>query len=498
MVTVTKNGTDHVKSLRDGREVYIDGELVEDVTVHPAFRNAVQSAASLYDMQASPEFEQLLTYESPRTGERVNRAWQLPRSYEELADRRRALMKWQEPHLGFLGRSPDHVASCIAAMYMSAHIYDEVEPKYGAAVRDYYQYARDNDLYLTYTIVNPQTNKTQDFQDQDADLTLAIVDEDPEGITVRGAKMLATSGVMANEIFVSGVQPLKAGDERHAVSFAMPLSTKGIQNLSRRSYEASATSTFDNPVSSQLDEADGVIFFDDVKVPWERVFVNRNIALLEKQFHGTPVHVYQNYQCNIRLLVKLQFLGAIAHRMTEINSTTHFPQVKETLGQLAAEIGMVDALMHAMETKGHEYGEYFVPDAGLLYSSQVLTQQLYPKIIHTLRELSGGGVIMLPSSIKDYDNPIVADRIRRVQKSAVASPDERVKLFKLAWDVIGSEFASRHLQYEMFYNGASFVVRGNAYRTFDWAEGRTLLDGFLNSYGGPELSARQPELIIVK
>lgn len=482
---MTKNGSAHIASLRDGREVYIDGEKVDDVTTHSAFKNAVASSGDLYDMQASPEFEELLTFESPKTGERVNRAWQLPKSLAELQDRRAALLKWQEPHLGFLGRSPDHVASAISAMYMSAHMYDEIDPARGAAVRDYYEFARDNDVFLTYTIVNPQTNKMQATHEQDADLTLAVVDEDSEGITVRGAKMLATSGVMANELFVSGVQPLQKGDERHAVSFAMPMNAPGLRNISRRSYEASATSIFDNPVSSRLDETDGVIFFDDVKVPWDRVFINQDIDLLQKQFHGTPVHVYQNYQCNLRLLVKLKFLAAIAHRITEINSTTGFPQVKEQLGQLAAEVGMVEALIYGMEVKGRPYGEYFVPDPALLYSSQVLTQQLYPKVIHTLRELSGGGVIMLPSSEADYRNPIVAESIRKVQKSAVATPDERVKLFKLAWDVIGSEFASRHIQYEMFYNGAAFVVRGNAYRTFDWEDGRKLLDGFLDSYSGP-------------
>lgn len=481
---MTKNGSAHLASLRDGRSIYLDGQRVDDVTTHPAFQNVCKTAAALYDMQASPEFEKLLTYESPRTGERVNRAWELPRSYDELVSRREALQRWQEPHLGFLGRSPDHVASCIASMYMSADVYDQVDKRCGAAVRDYYEYARDNDLYLTYTIVNPQTDKTKPVSEQD-DLTLAVVDQDSEGITVRGAKMLATSGVVANEIFVSGVQPLQPGDERHAVSFAMPLSDSRILNLSRRSYEEMASSTFDHPLSSQFDEADGVIYFDDVKVPWERVFVNQDIDLLRKQFHGTPVHVYQNYQCNIRLLVKLQFLTALAHRITTVNSTTNFPQVKETLGQLAAEVGMVEALTNAMEVKGHAYGEYFVPDPALLYSSQVLTQQLYPKVIHTLRELSGGGVIMLPSSIKDYDNPLVADRIRRTQQSAAMSPDERVKVFKLAWDAIGTEFASRHLQYEMFYNGATFVVRGNAYRTYDWSVGDALLDGFLSSYEGP-------------
>lgn len=484
---MTKNGEQHRESLRDGRTVYIDGERVHDVTTHRAFKNSVDTAAGLYDMLASAEHGELLTYESPKTGDRVSRSWQLPKSYEELVSRREALMKWQEPHLGFLGRSPDHVASCIAAMYMSAHVYDEVDPARGAAVRDYYEFARDNDVFLTYTIVNPQTDKTKQVSDQ-PELTLAVVDQDAEGLTVRGAKMLATSGVMANEIFVSGVQPLAPGDERHAVSFALPLGTPGIINLSRRSYEAAADSVFDQPLSSRFDEPDGIIYFDDVKVPWERVFVNQDIALLRKQFHGTPVHVYQNYQCNIRLIVKLRFLGALAHRITTVNSTTDFPQVRETLGQLAAEIGMVEALTYAMESKGYQYGEYFVPDPALLYSSQVLTQQLYPKVIHTLRELVGGGVIMLPSSVKDYDDPKMADLIRRTQRSSAMSPDERVKLFKLAWDAIGTEFASRNLQYEMFYNGATFVVRGNAYRTFDWGIGSELLDTTLAGYPGPGLA----------
>ncbi|SFL23909.1 4-hydroxyphenylacetate 3-hydroxylase family protein [Geodermatophilus ruber] len=483
---MTKTGADHLNSLRDGREVYVDGKVVEDVTEHPAFRQSVGVAASLYDLHTDPVLGPQLTFESPKTGERVNRSWELPTSYEQLVGRRQALMKWQEPHLGFFGRSPDHVASCIAAMYMSAHVYDEYDPARGAAVRNYYEHCRDNDLYLTYTIINPQADKSKSVSEQaDPYLTLGVVDEDSEGITVRGAKMLATSGVMANEVFVSGVQPLQPGDERYAVSFAVPMNAKGLRILSRKSYEAAALSTFDNPLSSRLDETDSVLYFDDVKVPWERVFVNQDIGMLQRQFHGTPVHVYQNYQCNVRLLVKFQFLAAIAHRIAEINSTLGFPQVREQLGQLAAEVGSVDALLHAMEVKGYKYGEYFIPDPALLYSSQVLTQQLYPKVIQTLRELAGGGVIMLPSSADDYSNPMLADLIFKTQKSSVATPEERVKLFKLAWDAIGSEFASRHLQYEIFYNGATFVVRGNAYRTFDWGRGAELLDSYMKSYDLP-------------
>jgi 4-hydroxyphenylacetate 3-monooxygenase len=180
--------------------------------------------------------------------------------------------------------------------------------------------------------------------------------------------------------------------------------------------------------------------------------------------------------------VKLKFLLAIAHRTTQVNGTTNFPQVKELLGQLAAEVGMIDAFVEAMEAKGVYYGPYFVPDKHTLYSAQTIAQQLYPRFITSLRELAGGGVIMLPSSVQDFGNPEIGKLIGKTQQSPVANAEDRVKFFKLAWDAIGSEFASRHTQYEMFYAGAGFVVKSHSYRTYDWAKGDALLEEMLNSY----------------
>jgi len=290
---------------------------------------------------------------------------------------------------------------------------------------------------------------------------------------------------MANEVFVTCIQPLAPGDERHAVSFAVPMNIKGLRVLSRKSYEESAVSRFDNPLSSQFDENDAVLYFDDVKVPWERVFVNQNIEMTLKQFHGTPAHVYQNYQCQIRLLVKMRFLAGLAHRIAEANGIVAFPQVRDSLGQIAGEVGLVDGLLHGMEAKGQRAGAYFVPDRHLLYSAQTLTQQLYPKVITAIRDLAGGGLIMLPSSVADFDDPLLAGLIHKTQKSPVFTPQERVKFFKLAWDALGSEFASRHVQYEMFYAGASFVTRGHSYRTFDWAKCTGMVDGLMASYPTP-------------
>ncbi|MCO5399478.1 4-hydroxyphenylacetate 3-hydroxylase family protein [Ralstonia soli] len=478
-----KNGSQHIAMLRDGREVYLDGKRVTDVTTHPAFRNSIRSYANLYDFQARPENVDKMTFQPAGTDKRVSRIWQLPTSYDELVERRHALEAWTELHYGFMGRSPDHVASCISGMVMGIDVFEQYDPARAGALRDYYKYARDNDLFLTYVIVNPQANQSKSAHEQeDKYLAVGIVDQDAEGITVRGAKMLATSGIMANEVFCSCIQPLREGDEMYALSFAIPMNTKGLKVLSRKSYEANATSIFDNPLASRYDENDAVLYFDDVKVPWDRIFVAGNTAMCAKQFHATPAHSYQNYQCQVRLMVKLRFLIGIALKITEVNGTNSFPQVREMLGQLAAEAGMVEAWVYGMEAKGQMVNGYYVPDRSMLYGSQVVTQQLYVKVLNTLRELAGGGMIMLPSSIEDFANPMLAEIIGKTQKSPTCSPEERVKFFKLAWDAVGSEFASRHNQYEMFYAGASFVTKGHAYRTYDWKRATQLVDNMLGGY----------------
>src|SRR5258708_29597098 len=197
--------------------------------------------------------------------------------------------------------------------------------------------------------------------------------------------------------------------------------------------------------------------------------------MCQKQFHATPAHVYQNYQAMIRLSVKLRFLVGIARRTAETNGIIGFPQVRETLAQLAAEASMVDAFVVAMEAKGQQRGAYFVPDRQMLYAAQTLTQQLYAKIINTLRELAGGGMIMLPSSVRDFDNPEVARLIGKTQQSPAASAVDTVKFYKLTWDAVGSEFASRHAQYEMFYAGATLVTKGHAFGNYDCNPARPLV-----------------------
>src|SRR6516225_5036024 len=209
-MTTCKTGADHIKSLKDGRTVYIDGKLVEDVTEHPAFRNAVRSAAALYDFQARPENVELMTFSPNASHRRINRAWQMPRSYQELVQRRKALQAWAALSCGFIGRSPDHVASTLVGQRIGLDVFEKHGPERAKALAAYFEEASSEDRFLTYVIINPQAERAKAWGDQAEELVARIVEEDAGGITIRGAKLLGTSSIMANEVLVANLQPLRS------------------------------------------------------------------------------------------------------------------------------------------------------------------------------------------------------------------------------------------------------------------------------------------------
>ncbi|MEZ5924297.1 MAG: 4-hydroxyphenylacetate 3-hydroxylase N-terminal domain-containing protein [Hyphomicrobiaceae bacterium] len=480
-----RDGAAYLAALNDGRRVFIDGKLVDNVTTNPAFQNAVASFARLYDMQAQEANRELMTVPWGE-GRRVNRSWLLPRCHADLVLRRQAIERWSELHLGFLGRSPDHLATTLGGMMMGLDVIKSASFRRAEALAAYFEHCAKNDLFVSYVIRNPQADRSKGASEQTRDVVLHVESEDADGVTVSGAKMLGTSSIMSDELFVGSIEPLKPGEDRYALSFAVPLAVPGLTLLSRRSYEAAANSTFDYPLSSHFDENDAVVHFDRVRVPWSRVFVCGDVALAHAQWHATPAHVYQNYQSQIRLMVKLRFLAGLALRIAETNGVAAVPQVKTMLGRLAAEATMVEGLVIGMEVAGAMRGDYFVPSAPHLYAALSLTQEMVPRFMLMVRELAGGGVIMLPSSAADLAKPEIRSLIEATQVSPSTDALGRISIMKLAWDALGSEFASRHMQYEMFYGGATYVNLGNMARTFDWGRATALVEHGL-SFGRDDL-----------
>lgn len=484
---MSKTGAEYIESLRDGRSVFIDGELITNHVDHPAFKNAVMEVAALYDFQA--ENPELMTFTSPTSGKQVNRSWQIPRTQEDLIARANAHKAWARQSGGWLGRSPDHVPAALVGMMCGIEIFERHNPERAKALREYFEWARDNDLSMTYAIVNPQGDRSKGAGDQSTKYhSLGVVSEDAEGITVRGAKMLATSATLAQEVLVGVQNPLKPDEDMYALSFAIPLSTPGVKTMSRRSYEESATSTFDYPLSTRFDENDALIYFDDVKIPWSRVFVYRSPDTCREMFHLTAAEPMMNLQSQARLTVKLQFLLGLARRITETTGTINFPPVQDTLGRLAAQVTAVESAFQGLVAMPVKRNEYLVPDAFRVYSATSVGQELYPDFIKELRNLVGGGVIMLPSSVEDFANKELAPLIEATQQSSAVSPIGRVQLMKLAWDAIGSEFGSRHTQYEMFYSGPPFVQRMRLFGSYDWDEATALVDSVLAATEMPKES----------
>ncbi len=480
-----RSGSDYLASIKnDGRQVYIDGGCVGDVTSHPAFREATRSIAQLYDLIADPANRELLTFPSPSTGEPVSLAYLIPRSREDLTARRKALWRLAEESFGYMGRTPEHVACFFTAFAGAPSVWAKTKPVYYENVVKFYEKMRDESLYVAYTIVPPQIDRSKAAHQQaDPTLYAGVVAENDNGIIIKGAQMLGTGAALADYIHLSCIHPLQPGDENYAISVAIPCNAPGVRIHSRRSYAEGATSMFDYPLATRFDETDALLVYDDVFVPWEHVFVYKDIALTRSSFFETAAHLLGNNQAQIRFAVKMKFLTGLVRTVAETTGSIALPPVQGALGDIAGLAALVEGLILAQEAHCTIDADGLArPGAQELYAQMVLQPELHNRMLNAIRDLVGGGVIQLPSSVADFANPVAAADIERYIQSPGTTAPERVKLMKLVWDALGSEFAGRHAQYEMFYAGAPFVTKGHMYRNYDFAGAKALVARSLAGY----------------
>jgi 4-hydroxyphenylacetate 3-monooxygenase len=480
-----RTGRDYLESLRDGRTVFLDGERVEDVTRHPAFAGVTASVARWYDAAADPARGMQAPH--PETGEPVNRAFLIPRSREELELRREVMTKCAEHTHGFVGRGPEHVPSFFAGFASAPEFFENDHGGSENIVRWYERILRESP-YLSYTIIPPQVDRSGGASTWHDDLVqVGVLEEREDGIVVRGSQMLGTATAISNHLFVSCIVPLAPEDDRYAVSFIVPVAADGLKVYCRRSYADRQPSEFDYPLSTRFDETDALIIFDDVFVPWEDVFVCRDVERVRTQWFQTPAHILGNSQAQMRLVTKVRFLAGIARKIAASNGIDKIPAVQEKLGEIASIASVVEGMVLAAEAASsvNEHG-VAVPHRKFIYGAMGLQIELYPRVIALVRELAGGGVIQLPSSFREITGPETHDDVERYFRSNNDSAEERIKLFKLAWDAIGSEFAGRHQQYEMFFSGAPYVTRAYAFRNYDYDNAVAAVDGFLAGYGLPD------------
>ena len=488
-----RRGDDYVTSLRDGRAVYLDGGRVDDVTRHPAFRGAIMRIADLYDRARAAARADDLTFTDPRTGERLSNMWLIPRSADDLGARRRAHRFWAEGSYGLMGRTPDHVASFVTGFAAARDVFDRGGTRFGDHVVRFYERARRDDLYLAYVIVPPQIDRAKPAHQQPVkDVYPTVVKERDDGIVVRGAQMIGTSAVMADGVLLTYIVPLQPGDEDHAISVFLPCNTPGVRIYPRRPYATIATSVYDYPLSSRFDETDSLIVMHDVFVPWEHVFVYRDVRLVSAQFFETGSHLLGNFQALVRFVVKLQFAAGLAKRLVEVHNVANVPPVQAHLGgEIAAFVAAMEAIVAAAERTPWMRNELARPNPQFVYTGMCLQRRGIADLMRALRELAGGAFLSVPSSAESFGSPATAEDVGQYYRSAGVSAEARIKLVKLLWDLVGTEFGGRQLQYEMFYSAAQHVVDARVFRFYDWRESQRLVDACLSEYdlAGPHPGA---------
>lgn len=447
-----RTGAQYLASLQDDREVWLQGERVADVTTHPALRRGAQAIARLYEMQSEPEFQETLTYPSPSSGQPVGVSFLMPRSQQDLVRRRQQTKVWADESCGMMGRMPDFCNSAVTSFAESAEFFAEDEARFGDNIVRYYEYCRENDVCLTHALLDPQIDRSRGPSEQDDPyLCLGIVRETDAGVIVRGARMLATLAPFANELVVWPYARLAENEGNYALAFAIPLATAGLKFICRESYDT-GQSTFDRPLSSRFEELDALVIFDDVLIPWERIFFKGNPHQANSLRARTSLLAYAGHQAIVRTIAKAEFVIGVACLLVEAIGVKEFLHVQEKIGELITTTQLLDACVRASEVDATPGPSGVMRPAGApLRAAMLSLPRMYPRMIEIIQLLGASGLIMTPSEA-DFQSPIGAD-LRKYFGGKAISAEDKARLFKLAWDLAGEAFGSRQVLYERFYSG---------------------------------------------
>jgi 4-hydroxyphenylacetate 3-monooxygenase len=478
-----RSGKEHLETLRDGRVIYVGSERIDDVTRHPAFRGAAKTVAAVYDMKAAPANRDVMTYEEE--GARHSIYFLRTKTRDDLQRRMEGHRRIADLTHGMFGRSPDHMASYITGMAMNP---DALPAPHGHGdnLLQYHRHMRDNDIYVCHAVVPPQAARNPEFyQRKNITVpTLRVVREEDDGVVISGMKMLATAAAYANEIWIGNVIPLAPDQKKEAITCAIPCNAPGLTLWSRRPAAIGLTSEFDSPLAWSYDESDCMLMCENVKVPWERVFVHDDALLSRDIYIKSASHCFGNHQSTVRFWSKMRLLLGLCSRIANATGADQVPAVREKLGEMAAIEATIGGLVNGQINAFENWPEGYVCfNRRFMYASLDWCTQNYSRFIDELRTLCGGGVFQMPADISVLGNPELAKQFDIYWQTPQADSTTRMKLFKLAWDMTGSEFAGRHLQYEKFYAGAAFIVRGHSFRETNWAEYNRLVDNLMAGYG---------------
>jgi 4-hydroxyphenylacetate 3-monooxygenase oxygenase component len=466
-----RSGAEYVESLRKQPPcVYLGGRRVEDVTAEPIFQEPIRAIAEQYDMQLDPAYRDVMTYPSPGTGQPVSTSFLVPYSREDLVKKRKHFKLRADHNFGFMGRGPDFMNQFVTGWHLMADRFARAGARFGENATRYYEHVRERDLFLTHMLINPQIDRSKSSAEQeDPYLHLGRVRETREGIVVRGAKMLGTMAPITEEVAVIPFGGVAPGDDAYALAFAIPSSAPGLTFLCRETVSPLPRSRFDHPLSSRFEEMDCIAVFEDVLVPWDRVLVDGRPGSAQLiNTLGADYGALTNLQTSARMLSQLEFFCGLAMQLADAIGITGFLHVQEKLGEMLSHMEIARAVFYGAEATAQRLPSgVWVPGGHGLRAFHLQTGKIYSRFVEIVQALAAGGFFYAPSEADLASAELRPLIDRYVRGRAGVSAEDRIALFKLAWDVTGEAFGQRMAQYVRFYSGDPIRLTAGFYAQYD-------------------------------
>jgi 4-hydroxyphenylacetate 3-monooxygenase len=474
---MARTGTEYLKGLKDGREVWLDGARITDVTTHPALAGAAHKMAAYYDLHHQAADVCLMP--DPVTGECISVSHLIPRSRADLDKRHACLERIAEWSLGILGRTPDYINVSMAGFAGRVDIWSMHGNEAGATnLSAFHQELARRDLSLTHAIVHPTVDKRlPDVYAGDGEVALHKVADTEHGILVRGARLLATLAPFADEIAIYPGQPIPNDAQRYAVAFSIPMHTPGLKCICRDSYTV-PSNAIDHPFSSAFDEQDALVIFDDVEIPRQRIFLDGNTEIYNRVLtSGWVANIMQ--QTTIRAMVKLEFAYELATRMVQAIGGDN-SSAQEQLGEIWTYAELTRAALRAAEAEAHEWGN------GVWFCDERPFRALRPTLPHwfvrvnEIIKLLGAHNLLATPTTAQFAHPELRPLLERyLQGANQLEAQTRTRLFRTAWDFVGTALGSRVELYERFYLASSSRTYQLAHIAAQKDGTRGLLERFL-------------------
>ncbi len=462
-----RTGDEYRDSIRDDRQVWMNGERITDVTSHPAFKPIVDVRARIYDMAHEDKYRDVMSYVDEGTNEANCIGYKLPRTQDDWHAKRAAVDAVMDDIGGVVIRMGDETAGEMWSLFDGRDVLDEVNPRFSANIERHIQHVLMSDTFHVSANTDPKGDRSKRPQDQDPDMLLHMVKETDAGIVVRGAKY-ETAAAYSNQAFV---KPTIAnwGDAElsdYALGFICPMNAEGLKHICRTGF-AGKGPTEDYPLSNRFDEVDTLLVFDNVLIPWEDVLFYRHTRAAS--YIRASLHRYSAVAFVHRILrIADMLIGAALFNVRQTGLDKQ-QAVREKIATLVCYREGIDAhLIAAIATARVSPGGLLMPNQSFLYTGRVHGCSRLPEMVHLARELCGGQICVTPdaAAFADPESGHWLEKFYSVNQNWIA--DDRRKLLAFARDLMNSDYAGHRLTFQLFAQSPPFAHLNAVYNNFDF------------------------------